>query len=397
MLSWVIAALVVPRFAFAVAATRLGLRDATVPAALAPEPGGPPRIGEPSAAAAAAGVREGMRLAEALALCPGLALLPPDPVAVAQEAEALVLRLEDLGAAVEPAGAGRALLETAPIEALYGGRASVLVRLLDVAPGARVGAAPGRFPALAATRRARQGRPVVVTAPAVREFLAPLPLETLVIDGGIPADLVESLGRLGLDRLGAVESLGRIRLRDRFGPHGERAWRLASGDDPSPLRPRVPAPLLRESLALPDAALTDGALDHALRVLVERLLARPERLGREPRTFRIGARLVGGGSWTCDASLREPTVDVARIRLALGGRLGRLPAPAEELTLEITELAAGNRQRALFREDGEAREARLADAVSQVRAALGEGVALHVVSVDESSRLPERRFGLAPR
>ena len=30
-------------------------------------------------------------------------------------------------------------------------------------------------------------------------------------------------------------------------------------------------------------------------------------------------------------------------------------------------------------------------------AALGEHAALHVVAVDEASRLPERRFGLAPR
>ena len=51
----------------------------------------------------------------------------------------------------------------------------------------------------------------------------------------------------------------------------------------------------------------------------------------------------------------------------------------------------------LFREDGEARAARLASAVGQVRAALGESAALHVVAVDEASRLPERRFGLAPR
>jgi hypothetical protein len=59
--------------------------------------------------------------------------------------------------------------------------------------------------------------------------------------------------------------------------------------------------------------------------------------------------------------------------------------------------APGNLQSPLFREEGEARAARLAGAVGQVRAALGENAALHVVAVDEASRLPERRFGLAPR
>src|SRR3954451_5032907 len=93
----VIAALAIPRFAFAVVSRRLGLRDASTAAALAPEPGGPPRVGEQSAAAEAAGVRPGMRLSEALALCPQLALLPPDPIAGEEATELLSARLEDLG------------------------------------------------------------------------------------------------------------------------------------------------------------------------------------------------------------------------------------------------------------------------------------------------------------
>src|SRR6478672_610630 len=250
----VIAALAIPRFAYVVVARRLGLRDQRTPAALAPEPGGPPRVGEPSTAASAAGVRTGMRLSEALALCPHLALLPPDPVAVEEATELLYARLEDLGLPLEPAGPGRALLATDPVERLYGGRAAVLMRLQDTAPGGRIGAAPGRFPALAATRRARTGRPVSVTPPAVREFLAPLAIESLVEDGEVDPALVEALRRLGIDRLGRLEVLG------RFGPAGEHAWRLASGDDRTPLRPRPVPEAMRETLVLPDAAVTEGTL-----------------------------------------------------------------------------------------------------------------------------------------
>ena len=52
-----LAALLVPRFAFAVTARRQGGIDPSVAAALGPEPGSQPIIGEPSAAAEAAGVR----------------------------------------------------------------------------------------------------------------------------------------------------------------------------------------------------------------------------------------------------------------------------------------------------------------------------------------------------
>jgi protein ImuB len=336
-------------------------------------------------------------LSEAFALCPALVLVPSDPVAVAEAAETLVRRIEDLGAPVEPTRPGRVLIATVPIERLYGGRAGVLVRLQDCAPSARVGAAPGRFSALAATRRARPGRPVIISPPAIREFLAPLPLATLVEDGGVDETLVASLTRLGINRLGALEALGRIALRDRFGPGGVYAWQLAAGVDPTPLAPREPLEPMRETLAFSDPAMTRGALEHALRVLVERLMQHPHRHSREPRLLRLDARLVGGGSWSCAVVLREPTADPARLRLALAAKIDQLPAPVVELAIEVMSLAEANRQDPLLMDADGARARRLADAVGHVRASLGEGAALHVVAVDTESRLPERRYGLAPR
>src|SRR5215213_970172 len=52
-------------------------------------------------AAEAFGIHPGMRLGEALARCPRLALVPPDPVGVADDWEYVVSRLEAIGAAVE--------------------------------------------------------------------------------------------------------------------------------------------------------------------------------------------------------------------------------------------------------------------------------------------------------
>jgi protein ImuB len=219
----------------------------------------------------------------------------------------------------------------------------------------------------------------------------------LVPDAGIDPVLVRTLEALGVSRLGGLQALERLHVRDRFGPEGERAWRLARGDDPAPLVPREPVHALVESLALPDAAATEQALDHALRVIVERLLARPERRGREPRTVRLMARLVGGGSWERVTPLREPTADRDRLLLALAAKLRGLPAPAEALGVELGDLAPGDRQQPLFREQGVVRAARLEAAARQVRAAVGDGSALRIVEVDGASRLPERRFGLVPR
>src|SRR4051812_50010796 len=64
----------IPRFDLAVAAHEHGVATAGAPLALAPLDGGAGPIGEVSSAAAAAGVRPGMRTAPAHAPCP-----PPRP------------------------------------------------------------------------------------------------------------------------------------------------------------------------------------------------------------------------------------------------------------------------------------------------------------------------------
>src|SRR2546423_4775584 len=95
----VIACALTPRFTLL--AVVGGRRELLLQAmALAPEPGGPQVIGEASGPAEAFGVRAGMRLGEALAPCPELILVPPDPErAEAAWGDALP-RLEGIGAAV---------------------------------------------------------------------------------------------------------------------------------------------------------------------------------------------------------------------------------------------------------------------------------------------------------
>ena len=52
--------------------------------------------------------------------------------------------------------------------------------------------------------------------------------------GEVDAELVSLFARLGLSTLGAVAELSRVDVADRFGPSGEHAHRLASGDDDRP-------------------------------------------------------------------------------------------------------------------------------------------------------------------
>src|SRR4051794_2840346 len=416
-----IVCVLLPRFELSVAA---GGRAELVrgPVALAPEPGREPLIGEASAAAEAQGVKAGLRLGEALARCPTLRLVAPDPAGVADEWDRVLTALEGIGAEVESERAGVACFDASGLLNLHGGLDGVLNvtrRALRGAP-ARLGVAPSRFAAVAAASKARRRRPEV--APGARPplgrrsaggsgglpgrrgghfrgdplaaYLAPLPIALL---GSRPetAALPEPLERFGIRTLGELAALPKVALADRFGKAGPLARDLARGRD-TPLVPRRAAERLEEALELPESG-SGTQLEHALGLLIDRLVARRERRGRTFRAVVLSASLVEGGTWRLRMTFREAHADPRRMRLALAPRLAELPAPADVLRLRVEGLGPpAGLQRSLIAEPAAIRAARLREAVRQARAVAGPDAALRVIPVDPDSRVPERRHTLAP-
>src|SRR5215210_4735172 len=224
-----IVCVLLPRFALSVAAGgRAEL--ARGPVALAPEPGREPLIGEASAAAEAHGVRAGLRLGEALARCPTLRLVAPDPAGVADRWDRVLAALEGIGAAVESERAGVACFDASGLLNLHGGLDGVLTvtrRALGVP--ARLGIASSRFAAVAAASRARPRRAEVAPGRRSRDpraevargrrsrdplaaYLAPLPIALLGTRAETAA-LPEPLERFGIRTLGELAALPRAALR----------------------------------------------------------------------------------------------------------------------------------------------------------------------------------------
>jgi protein ImuB len=414
-----ILAVLLSRFELVIAA---GGREvlARGPAALAPEPGREQRVGEVSPSAEAFGVHAGMRLGEALARCPSLALIPPDPMGVADAWEKVVARMESVGAAVESDAPGLAFFDAAALGLLHGGREAsdpaVALRarmssarggLTSVPPPwlagvvaavraalrlpARIGAGPSRFCAHAGAVRARSRRAELVDGAA---GMAAEPI-TLLRRRPEVESLVEPLWRLGITTLGQLAALPRAVVADRFGRTGEHAHDLAHGRD-AELRPRVPGAVLEEVLELPEAG-SGAQVERALVLLVDQLLARHERRGRTLRVVVLGARLVEGGTWRERIVFREPLADAVRMRLALGQKLVLLPAPAESLRLTVERFGPSSAGATALFEDGAAqRTTRMREAIRQARAVAGPEAALRVLEVDPDSRVPERQTVLAP-
>jgi protein ImuB len=404
-----IVCVLIPRFALT---TAVGDRGELLqsPIALAPEPGGNQQVGEVSLAAEAFGVHPGMRLGEALARCPRLTLVPPDPAGVADLWERLLVRLESVGAAVEPERPGLVCFDARGLLRLHGGIEGVLAAARKgLRFPARFGVAPSRFAAVAAATKARVRRPEIVAAGGrrgapgaqerererTRSYLAPLPV-TLLRARPALAELPEALERLGVKTLGELAGLPAAALADRFGKLGLVAHELAAGGD-SALRPRPASEFLREALELPEAA-SGIQLERGLGLLIDRLLARRERRGRTLRAVVISAKLVEqGGTWREQVAFREALADPVRMRLALGPRLVLMPAPAELLRLSVERFGPpASDQRGLLEDPAAARAARLREAIRQARAAAGPDAALRVLEVDPDSRFPERRAVLAP-
>ncbi len=383
--------------------------------ALAPQAGGEQRVGEVSGAAEAHGVTSGMALSEALARCPGLVLVTPDPVAAAEAWEDVLRALESVGAVVEPARPGLAYFAADGLRRLHGSDTATIaaaqraircagkpasataVPPLGAGRSARVGAGPTRFCALAAAMAVRSRRALLVGERDAARWLASRSIDLLGHRRETEA-LVAPLSRLGVRTLGELARLGRSALADRFGASGVFAHRLACGED-TRLQARCIEERLQERMSVGDAN-SGQALERVLAVLVDRLLARHERRGRTLRAVTLSAQLVVGGAWRERVVFRQALADRERIRLALSVRLQLLPAPATALGLAVERFGppAGAQQALIVGEPAarDARAARLRDAIGQVRAAAGEDAALRAVCVDPDSRVPERRVFLTP-
>ena len=303
--------------------------------------------------------------------------------------ERLLVRVESVGAAVEPERPGLVCFDARGLLRLHGGLEGVLrAARTALRMPARFGVRPSRFAAVAAATRARTRRPEIVGSSGgstpragsegreqARAYLASLPV-TLLRARPALADLPEALERLGVRTLGELAALPVAALADRFGKPGLLAYELARGGD-SALSPRPAGEFLREALELPEAA-SGIQLERGLGLLVDRLLARRERRGRTLRSVVISAKLVEqGGTWREQVVFREALADPVRMRLALTPRLALIPAPAEMLRLAVERFGPlASDQRPLLEDPAAARAARLREAIRQARVVAGPEAAL---------------------
>ena len=345
--------------------------------------------------AEAQGVRAGMPLRQALALCREAVFLPPHPSRYSDVFDSVLVVLEGFSPEVEQTSLGRAYLNAGGLARHYEGELDLgerIIRSLQEATGlvAGVGVAEGKFVAWAAAVTSEPGQVCTVPAGKESEFLRPLDVSLL------PAspDTLRRLDLYGLRSMGDLASLSPGPLQAQFGGEGMRLWELARGIDSEPLRPRRREEVMSETLRFPTAAVSVEALVVACRRLLVRLHWRLR--GRAARRLRLRAALWGGRSWEKTLTFHEAVTDWERMLFIAKSVLANatLPAPVEELTIELSGITEERgRQSTLFAEKAGLRR-QLGETVRQLRARWGRPLVSRVVEVEPWSRLPERRHAL---
>jgi protein ImuB len=352
------------------------------------------RVVSATPAARADGVRRGQRRREAQGRCPGIRVIPRDEGREARAFEPVLGAVDDLTPRIELTRPGSCAFATRGPSRYFGGDAALAALVVErvtavLGPwgwgGARhvgVGVADGPFAAGLAARVDTGGDAVtIVPVGETPDFLAPLPVGVL----DQPA-FTEVLTRLGIATLGELAALPIADLIARFGVEGQRAHRLASGLDQSPLDTRAPMPELTVADELDPPAERVDAAAFVAKALADELFDRLGSRGLSCTRVLVSAETEHGEVserlWRHEGTL-DATAMADRVRWQLDGWLNGPAAtrPTSGITLlrlvpdEITP--AHGRQLGFWGGEAAAAE-RAARAVARVQGILGPD-AVHVV------------------
>lgn len=343
------------------------------------------------------GIRPGMTLKEATALCPGAIVLLPNPVRETTIAHQIQDRLDAVSPLVEPDDReqGCWYIDLGGLERYYGSFTNASQRLIEcVHPILRVraGAAHGKFTARVAAGIAGAGTLHCVAPDEATTFLAEAAVSWLPL----PPDTIRELERLGIPTLGALARLPGRKVAARFGPAGRRAWELARGQDDRPVISPARVQSVVENLSMPSPVVSREMLVTGLRQMVTRAFGNPALRDRQVRQVTLQAILEGERrSWERTLTLKEPC-GPERLIKALDLRLHtvELDGPVTSLTLELGGIVDEIAKQESFSLMGPRATAPLTEAIRHLKQRYGLSPLYHVVEVEPWSRIPERRHAL---
>lgn len=325
------------------------------------------RVLDASPAALASGVDVGDSRVRAEQLCPRAIFLPAREALYQACHDQLHAVLATFSAAVETAGLGEFFIEVGALARTFPSEQALGQALLAQAGAASglpvtVGFAANKFTAqqAAITRcaapagaaqpppaeqanaggrglpndAASQANPICVVPPGrERAFLAPLPLSALPQP---PAELLRRLYLFGITTLGDFARLPRSAIAHQFGASQAVFYELACGNDPRPLTPAAPPPLITVQRTLPEPLDNRQLLLAILERLANGLAQRLGKAGYHTMALALTLTAIDGQDLTCGAPVKPPASDPALLERLAGRLLGRLTPATAVVGLTLT-------------------------------------------------------------
>lgn len=264
------------------------------------------RLHAVDALATADGLRTGMLLADARAVCPGLTAMPADPAADRAALARLAVWAQRYTPQAATDGADGLILDITGCAHLMGGEEGLLADLAErLGRGGlthRLGLGDGAAAAWGWARyRPAAAGPLLPTGTRAWPSLLSLPLPALRLDTG----LAEDLARVGLRSVGDLQRQPRAPLVARYGTGPLRRLDRMLGLSGEPLAPQASVPLWQVRQAFAEPIATRDAIEMAVLSLLRQMSARLEGAGR-------GARRLVLTCFRTDASLQEVAIGAAR-------------------------------------------------------------------------------------
>lgn len=342
------------------------------------------------------GVRPGLTLREASALCPDSIVMMPNPALEDHVSQEILTQLEMISPLVEAdeQEQGCWYIDLTGLDRHFPTTTAATERIIASVPtilSARAGVATTKFTARVASGIAKSGKVRSVRKEDEQRFLAHAPVSCLPF----PPEMTHQLHRLGLITLGAVAALPAPKLAARFGPDGHLAWELASGIDRRIVVQRPREEIIVEELTMPVPATSREMLMIGLRQLVHRAFSQRVLKGRQARQVTLLARIENRQSWERTMVLKEPS-GASHLITALDLRLQALemPGPVEAVSLHISGIVNEIAHQQVLPTLRPRHFPPITEAIHQLKQRYGLSPLFRVVEVEPWSRIPERRHAL---
>jgi DNA polymerase-4 len=341
------------------------------------------------------GLQPDMPLQQALARHGEAELVSADMLYYRSVFTGLLDALEEVSPLVEDAELGCVYMGVDGLQLIYPDDEAIIDAALHVVPdifAPQSGMAGNKFLAYLAARCCPPSGRLVLNGD-ITAFINDLPCNVLPVS----MKNKEKLRQFGLHTIGQVAALPPGPLLSQFGLEGKRIHELAGRYDNTPLYPRILEKVIEENTILSSVTISLEAIVVALETLLGRVFARISRAGLGIRSLTVWTRTWSTEQWERTIKFKEPATDV---RTALK-RIKRVaeeypqPGPVEQVGLIVGRLGfPGGRQSSLFHEV-RSRDHLLED-IRQLELRLGNPQVYRVKEVEPWSRIPERRYVLAP-